>query len=225
MNLARTFQVNAAWEVSKLRRSQRLWLLLIPPIAGPIGTAVSDLYLKIPSQGTALILGLLVTGGLASLILLDLTALSVGEELTLRAHLTFFPLPQSRSAALSGRLAIVLGATLGVYAVGAATTWVLTETLVPQSAGLTPIFPPSHLAFALLALLLFLCGVTAAATIFTRESAQGLVAGALAGVLVAGGTGYLVNRAELTWAFPLILALAGVASLAWAVHQYPRLES
>ena len=221
----RSLRANAAWEFVKWRRSQRLWLFLVPPVAGPIGTAVSDLYLKIPSQSTALILGLLITGGLAALILLDLTALCVGEELTIRAHPTFFALPQNRSAMLAGRLGVVLGSALGVYAVGALATWALTVSLVTVTAGPTPLFPPSHLAYSLSALLVFLCGVTAAASVVSRGAAQGLVAGILAGVLVAGGAGYMISRAELTWLFPLGLGLAGVAALGWSLYQYPRLES
>ena len=32
------FVNNARWEVTRLRRSRRIWLLLIPVVAGPIGS-------------------------------------------------------------------------------------------------------------------------------------------------------------------------------------------
>ncbi|MCI4322486.1 MAG: hypothetical protein L3K03_00430 [Thermoplasmata archaeon] len=221
-----TLAINARWEVTRLRRSQRLWLLLIPPVAGPVGSAIADLYLKIPSQGTALILGLLVTGGLGALIMLDLTALAVGEDLTLRAHLTAFPLPQDRTALLGGRVAVVWGGTLGAYAIGAAGVWVLGGALVTTQPGaVTPLFPPSHLLLALPALLIFLGGVTAAAAVITRAAAQALVAGILAGVLAAGAASYFVFEHQLSAVFPVGLAGIGIVGLGFALYRYPQLEA
>ncbi|MCI4328760.1 MAG: hypothetical protein L3J86_04165, partial [Thermoplasmata archaeon] len=118
--LVDTLATNARWEWTRLRRSRRSALLLIPPIAGPVGSAISDVYLRIPSLATALILGLLIEGGLAALVVLDLTALSVGEDLARRAHLLTFPLPQDRRAMLVGRLLVVLGGSLAAFGVGAA---------------------------------------------------------------------------------------------------------
>jgi hypothetical protein len=223
---AATFAINARWELTRLRRSQRIWLLLIPPVAGPVGSAIADLYLKIPSQATALILGLLVTGGLGALIILDLTALAVGEDLTLRAHLTTFPLPQDRGALLGGRLAVVLGSSLGAYALGAAGVWILGGALVTTQPGAAaPLFPPAHLLLALPALLIFLSGVTAAAAVITRTAAQALVAGILAGVLAAGAASYFVFEHQLTALFPAVLAIVGLVGFAIALVQYPTLEA
>jgi len=218
-----TFTLNARWELTRLRRSQRLWLLLIPPVAGPVGSAISDLYLHVPSRATAQILGLLIAGGLAGLILLDLVALAVGEDLTLRAHVTFFALPQGRRALLTGRLSVVLAGAMGAYALAALGVWYVSGALVPADDLVRPIFDPGHLAIAIPAFLLFLAGVTAAGAVFTRTSAQGLVAGVLAGVVVAGGTGYLLDLHELTGLFPVVLAAAGAGAIGWTIAEYPKL--
>jgi hypothetical protein len=219
----RTAVLNAQWELTRWRRSQRGWLLLIPPVAGPVGSTIADLYLHVPSQATAQILGLLIAGGLAGLILLDLVPLSVGEDLALRAHVTFFSLPQSRRALLSGRLGLVLAATMASYGLSAAGVWFASTSLVAPDLTLMPILDPFHLALAIPAFLLFLAGVTAAGAVFTRTSSQGLVAGVLAGVVIAGVTGYLLALDELTALFPILLGLAGVGALGWALWQYPTL--
>lgn len=219
--------INARWEVTRLRRSRRLWLLLIPPVAGPIGSAVADLYLRIPSAATAEILGLLVTAGLSALILLDLTALTVGEDLSYRAHLLFFPLPQGRAAALGGRLLVSVGGGVAAYAVGAAAVWALGGSLVaappPGTPGRTALFLPGHLLLAIPALLIFLAGVTAVAAWYTRRSSEAIVAGVLAGVVAAGGAAYLLAQGELTALFPELLMLVGLAAIAWTLANFPRL--
>jgi hypothetical protein len=186
---------------------------------------VADVYLKIPSQGTALVLGLLITGGLAGLVLLDLVALAVGEDLALRAHLTFFTLPQGRPAMLGGRLFVAFGGPLVAFGLGAGAVWALGGALVTAQPGALPIFDPSHLALAIVAFLVFLGGVTSAAAVFSRTSSQGLVAGVLAGVVVAGLTGYLLVAHELTEIFPVGLTAAGFAAVAWTLYQYSSLES
>ena len=218
--LGRILALNARWELTRWRRSQRGWLLLVPPIAAPIGSIVADLYLRVPSQATAQVLGLLIAGGLAGLILLDLVALAVGEDLGLRAHVTFFALPQDRRALLTGRLALVLVGTLAAYGIAAIGVWYGAEAIVAADPRTVPILDPFHLALAVPAFLLFLAGVTAAGAVFTKTSAQGLVAGVLAGVVVAGGSGYLLALHELSIVFPLLLLVAGVGALAWSVWQY-----
>ena len=127
---ASTIALNARWEWTCLRRSQRVFLFLIPPIAGPVGSAIADVYLKVPSVATALILGLLIEAGLTALVILDLTALAVGEELSRRAHLVSFALPQGRGRMLIGRLSVALGGSLAVFAAGAAGVWALGGLLV-----------------------------------------------------------------------------------------------
>ena len=221
----RTFRLNAEWELTRWRRSQRGWLLVIPPIAGPIGSAIADVYLRIPSQATAQILGLLIVGGLAGLILLDLVALAVGEDLTLRAHVTFFALPQSRLALIAGRLAVVLAGILAGYALAAAEVWYVSAALVAPDPYLVPIFSPWHLALSVFGFLVFLAGITAAGAVYTRASSQGLVAGVLAGVVVAGGTGYLLALHELTLLFPVGLAVVGAGALVWSVIRDPTLAA
>jgi hypothetical protein len=224
----RTLGINAGWEVTRLRRSRRIWLLAIPPVAGPVGSAVADLYLKIPSTGTAIILGLLVTAGLAALILLDLAGLAVGEDLTHRSHLLFFPLPQGRGTALAGRLLVAVGGPVGAYLIGAAAIWALGGALVQAPAPGTfvraPLFDPGHLLVALPGLLIFLAGVTAVAAWFTRRSSEAIVAGVLAGVVAAGGAAYLLAQGELTTLFPALLLVAGLGALAWTVASFPRLS-
>ena len=221
-----TLSNNAAWEVTRLRRSRRIWLLLIPVVAGPIGSAIADLYLRVPSAGTAQVLGLLITAGLASLVVLDLTALSVGEDLALRTHYLTFALPQSRVGALAARLGVVVGGTLAVYGVGAVGVMVFADALISSSpTAAAPILAPAHLALGILGLLVFLGGVTAAAGVVTRSASQALVAGILAGVVAAGVGSLFLLEGRLTTLFPELLALAGLAGFGWSLIQYGRLEA
>jgi hypothetical protein len=219
-----TLRVNARWEVTRLRRSRRIWLMIIPAIAGPIGSALADLYLRIPTAATAEILGCLVTAGLAGLILLDLTALATGEDLQRRSQLFYFALPQPRSPMLVGRLVVVVGGCLAAYGVGAFAIFALGGALTAPIAGARPpLFIPTHLALAVPGLLVFLAGVVAAAALVTRSASEAIVAGILAGVVVAGGIGYLVSQGTIAAWFPGGLAVAGLAALGWAVYEYPTL--
>ncbi|MGA8092048.1 MAG: hypothetical protein WB984_06090 [Thermoplasmata archaeon] len=216
---------NARWEVTRLRRSRRIWLLLIPVIAGPIGSGIADLYLRVPSSGTADVLGLLITAGLASLVVLDLTALAVGEDLALRTHYLTFTLPQSRVGALAGRLGVVVGGTLVVYGAGAlGVEWLATTLVSTSSTAPAPILIPAHLALGMLGLLMFLGGVTSAAGVVTRSASQALVAGILAGVVAAGVGSMFLVEGRLTTLFPEVLAAAGLIGFAWCLLQYGRLE-
>jgi len=219
------FVNNARWEVTRLRRSRRIWLLLIPVVAGPIGSGIADLYLRVPSSGTAEVLGLLITAGLAALVVLDLTALAVGEDLALRTHFLTFALPQRRVSALAGRLGVVMAGTLAVYGVGAFGVVGLACALVSTSSTApTPILVPAHLAVGVLGLLVFLGGVTAAAGIVTRSASQALVAGILAGVVAAGIGSMFLIEGRLTALFPEALAAAGLVGFAWCLAQYGRIE-
>jgi ABC-type transport system involved in multi-copper enzyme maturation permease subunit len=221
-----TWANNLRWESTRLARSRRVWLLVIPVIAGPVGSALADEYLRISSTATAQVLGFLVTAGLASLVVLDLTALAVGEELAQRTHLLTFSLPQGRAGALGGRLLLVVGSTLGAYAVGAAGAAGIASLLVSTSPGApAPILVPLHLYLGSFGLLLFLAGVAAAASAMTRSASQGIVAGVLAGVVAAGGGSLLLLDHQLTYFFPLLLGAAGVGALGWAVGQYTVLEA
>jgi hypothetical protein len=217
---------NARWEVTRLRRSRRIWLLLIPAVAGPIGSAVSDLYLRVPSPETAAVLGLFVTAGLAALVTLDLTALAVGEDLALRTQYLTFALPQNRGSALAGRLLVVIGGSGLGYAVGAVGVLELAPALVATNPlAAAPILGPGHLAVGLFGLLLFLAGVTAAAGVVTRSASQALVAGVLAGVVAAGVGSLFLLEGRLTASFPVVLSLVGIAALAFCVAQYTRMDS
>jgi hypothetical protein len=216
---------NVRYELLRLRRSQRIFLWLIPPIAGPIGSAVSDLYLKLPSPGQAEVLGLLVEAGLTALILIDLVALAAGEELARRAHLVAFALPQSRPALLAARLLPAIGGTLAGYLVGASAILLLAPALVTSTPGAAaPLFAPASLAIGLLGLLLLLAGVAAVTAVQTRSASEPIVAAILAGVVTAGGGGYLVAMGEMHWEFPLVLGVAGVAAVALAAVRYGQLE-
>jgi ABC-type transport system involved in multi-copper enzyme maturation permease subunit len=216
---------NAQWELTRLRRSRRIWLLLIPVVAGPVGSAIADLYLQVPTPGTAQVLGLLILAGLSALVVLDLTALAVGEDLALRTQYLTFALPQSRSAALGGRLLVVIGGTVGMYCLGALGVLLLASQLVSASPlAAAPILPPVHLAFGLVGLLLFLGGVTAAAGVVTRSASQALVAGILAGVVAAGlGSLFLIDG-QLTTGFPVALGVVGVAGLGLCLVQYSQID-
>lgn len=223
---ARTIATNARWELTRLRRSQRIWLFLIPVVAGPAGSSIADVYLRVPSVGTAEVLGLLVTAGLGALVVLDLTALAVGEELALRTHFLTFVLPQGRGSALTGRLLVIVAGSLGSYAVGAAVAWGLAPLWVTtQPDAATPIFVASHLFLSLLAFLLFLGGSAGAAAAVTRSSAQGLVAGVLAGVVAAGGAAFLLVEHQLSYTFPSLLAVGGLIGLVVAVARYRDLDA
>ncbi|MCI4327283.1 MAG: hypothetical protein L3K16_06590 [Thermoplasmata archaeon] len=217
---------NARWELTRLRRSRRVWLLLIPVVAGPAGSAIADLYLRVPSAGTAEILGLLITAGLAALVILDLTALAVGEDLALRTHYLTFALPQSRSAALVGRLLVVVGGSLVAFGFGAVAVIALAQLLVgPGTDSVAPLFVPAHLAMGLLGLLLFLGGITAAAAVVTRSAAQALVAGVLAGVAAVGAGSWFLLQRQLTATFPEILGVVGGAGFVWCLIEYARIEA
>jgi ABC-type transport system involved in multi-copper enzyme maturation permease subunit len=222
---ARTAIDNAAWEVTRLRRSRRIWLLIIPVVAGPVGSLAADLYLHVPSVATAQVLGLLITGGLSALVLLDLTALAVGEDLALRTQLLTFALPQGRSSALAGRLLIVTGGTLGSYALGGGAAALVAAELVRTTSSTAPILSPVHLYLGLFGLLMFLGGVVAAAALVTRSASQALVAGVLAGVLAAGIASSFLLQHQLGAAFPVALAGIGVAAWGWAVVEYGRIDS
>jgi len=201
-------------------------LLLIPVVAGPVGSAISDLYLKVPSVATAEILGLLITAGLSALVVLDLTALAVGEDLALRTHLLTFTLPQGRSPALAARLGVVTLGALGTYALGAGAAWWMAGELVRTQAGAAlPVLVPWHLFLGLFGLLCFLGGVVAAAGVVTRSAAQALVAGVLAGVVAAGVASSLLLQHQLTAVFPVVLLLVGLGGYGWAVTEYGRVDS
>ena len=220
------FLTNARWEVTRLLRSQRIWLLAIPVVAGPIGSAIADLYLRVASPSIADVLGFLITGGLSALVVLDLTALAVGEDLALRTHYLTFALPQSRTSSLAGRLTVVVGGTLAVYGIGALGVATLADALVPTSAtASTPILMPAHLALGMVGLLVFLGGVTAAAALVTRSSSQALVAGVLAGVVAAGVGSLFLLQGRLTALFPEVLAVVGLAGFGWCLAEYARVES
>lgn len=119
---------NARWEARRLLRSQRVFLLLIPPVAGPVGSALALLYFHVSSHPIALMLGLFVLGGLGALVTVDLCALTLGEELAVRAHLALFPLPQHRHEILLGRVAVVLLAVWGVSLAWAVHTYSTLES-------------------------------------------------------------------------------------------------
>ncbi len=217
---------NVTWEGTRLRRSRRAWLLLIPLAAGPIGSAIADLYLRVPSVATAQVLGLLITAGLSSLVVLDLTALAVGEDLALRAHLLTFALPEPRRSGLAGRLLVAAGGPVAGFAAGGGLVMALAPRLVmmsPNSAG--PILVPLHLYLGLFGVLVLLAGVTASAAVVTRSAAQALVAGVLAGVTCAGVGSWLLLDRALTVVFPIALAAVGGALTVWAVVRYGSLES
>jgi len=217
---------NAHWEVTRLRRSRRIWLFLIPIVAGPTGSAIADLYLGVNSAGTAEVLGLLILAGLSSLVVLDLTALAVGEDLALRTHYLTFALPQSRGAALAGRLAVVVTGGLASYGMGAVGVAGLANALITTSSTApAPILMPAHLALGIVGLLIFLGGVTAAAGIVTRSASQALVAGVLAGVVSAGIGSMLLVEGQLTPLFPGVLAAVGLMGFVWCLLQYGWIES
>lgn len=221
-----SFVANARWEILRLFRSQRIFLWLIPPVAGPIGSGIAFLYLRVPSNAVALILGLFVTGGLAGLVMLDLAALSLGEELSRRAHLVAWVLPQRRGPMLSGRLAVVFGGSLGAFAVGAALLWPVADALVPATAGpaLIPL-APTHLFLGLLSLLFFLGSVTFTASTITRSASEALVVGVLGSVVTVAVAGFLLVQHDLTALFPVALSVVAAVLLGASAVRVSKMES
>lgn len=216
----------AAWEWRRWVRSQRVYLLLIPAVAGPLGTLSALEVLKVTSPGIGQTLGLAIVGGLGALVVLDLSALSVGEELSRRANLILFVLPQGRGAPLAGRVLLLLGAALASVGIGAVAVLAMAPAIVPATVGAAPApFNVLHLLLGLVALLAFLGGVTLAASVITRSAASALVAGILAAVVTAAGAAYLAFQHTLTFDFPIGLALGALIAYAWAFDEYVRLES
>lgn len=221
------------WELLRLQRSRRIFLLVIPPIAGPIGSALAFLYFghtspngAVLTHPTALVLGLIVTGGLSGMVLIDLAALSAGEELSRRANLTFFALPQERWEVLGGRLAVDFALSLGAFLLGAAATWEIAGVIVPaHPTDPYGLFDPFHLLVALVALLAFLGAIGVAASIFTRSASEAIVAAVLAGVTTAGVAAYLVFEHQVSMAFPAALALAAAVCLGWSFYQYELVDA
>ena len=221
-----SLRANLRWEALRWLRSQRLFLLTIPVVAGPIGSALAFLYFHVPDRSTALILGIFVTGGLSAIVVLDLASLMVGEDLSRRANLFHFTLPEPRWTILGGRLVLVLGAGLGAYAAGAAVVWGLASLLVPSPSGAPPpLLDPMHLAEGVAALLLLLGAATVTASILTRSASEALVAGVLSAVVVAAATGYLLLQGQLTMVLPLVLLLSALIAVGWSLVAYGRLES
>lgn len=224
---------NARWEVLRWVRSRRIFLLVIPLIAGPIGSALAFLYFRhvqangtVLTNGTALLLGLFVTGGLSAMVTLDLAALSEGEELSRRSHLLSLSLPQSRAEVLGGRLMLVLGSTLAIFALAGALVWPIASLVVPvQPTDPAPLFPPFHLYEGILALLFFLGASTVTASIIARSASEALVAGVLAGVVTASAAGYLAYVHQITMVFPAVLVVVGAVALGWAFTRFEALDT
>jgi hypothetical protein len=222
--IAATIRASARGELRGLLRSRRAALLAIPPVAGPLGSLIADRYLQVPTASLALVLGLLIAGGLAAMVLLDLVALAAGEELARDAHLLFFSLPEPRGAQLAGRLLVAAGAPLLSFGAAAGLVDALSAAgWTGASGGGIALFDPGHLFLGVLALLLLLAGVTSAAAVIGRGPAAGIVAGVLAGVLVAAVVTYMLVMRTLGMYVPATLALAGVVALGAASDRYARL--
>jgi ABC-type transport system involved in multi-copper enzyme maturation permease subunit len=215
---------NIRWEVIRLIRSRRVFLLSIPLVAGPAGSAIAFLYFHVQYEATAMLLGLIVTGGLSTLVMLDLTALTVGEELSRRAHFTFFTLPQERWAMLAGRIVVALGASIAVFALGAGLVSVLASALVPATGG-TITINSAHMVEGIAVMLVFLGAVTLTASIITRSASEALVAGILSAVVTVAVAGYFLLQGTLTMLFPAVLGAAAVAAFVWSFVSYSALES
>jgi ABC-type transport system involved in multi-copper enzyme maturation permease subunit len=217
---------NARFEVRRLVRSQRIFLLTIPPVAAPIGSAIAFVYFHVPLVGTARMLGLFIAAGLGGMISIDLSALTVGEELSRKVELTTFTLPQGRRAVLAGRLLVVLGSTLGVFLVGGLAVWELAGLLVTDQPGAVPtLIDPLHLFEAMFPLLLFLGAITVCASVITKSASQALVAGVLGGVVTAGAAGYFLLEHEISMGFPAALGIAAVIAIVVTFYLFDALDS
>lgn len=218
------FSASVQWEVTRWIRSRRVFLLVIPVVAGPVGSLLAFLYLRVGSSSTAGLLGILVVGALSGLVVLDLAALSIGEELSQRSHGPLLLLPVRRSALYAGRITAVLGGTLGAYGLGALLVLSLAERLVPGN-GVSPIpLDPVHTALGMLALLFFLGAVTFVAALVTGRASEALGLGVLAGFSVSILLVYLLLERALTLAVPAGLALAGAATLLLGLRTYLRMD-
>lgn len=217
---------NVRFELLRLLRSQRVFLLILAPVAGPIGSAIAFVYFHVGLVGTARLLGLFVTGGLGAMVAIDYCALTVGEELYRRAHLTFFTLPQSRATILTGRLLVALGAPLGAFLLGGAEVWVLAGVLVTNQPGFPPtLLDPLHLYEALAVLMVFLGAITLTASIITRSASEAIVAGVLGGVVTVAAAFYFVFEHQISMEFPAALGLLAAVAVGWSLWRYEQLES
>ncbi len=218
------FSASLRWEVTRWVRSRRVFLLTIPVVAGPIGSLFSFLYLKVGSSATAGLLGILVVGALSGLVVLDLSALSIGEELSRRSHGPLLLLPVRRSALYAGRATAVLGGSLSVYGVGALGVLYLADRLVPGSGENALGLNPVHVALGMLALLFLLGAVAFVAALVTGSASEALGLGILAGFSVSVLLVYLLLERALTLAVPAGLALAGAATLLLGLRTYLRMD-
>lgn len=217
---------NVRLELDRLVRSQRIFLLIIAPVAGPIGSAIAFVYFDVGLVSLAQILGLFVTGGLGGMVLIDLCALTVGEDLSRRSHLTILTLPQPRASVLAGRLLVSLGAPLLAFLLGGVEVYYLAGVLVhnvPGTPGLG--IDPLHLLEAMALLLFFLGAIAVAASMVTRNASGPLVVGILGGVVAAAGAFYFLHEGEITMLYPGALGLVGVGALGWSAYQYEALDS
>ena len=224
MHPRRGFSASIRWEVTRWSRSRRIFLLTIPVVAGPAGSLLADLYLKVGSAPTAGLLGVLVVGALSGLIVLDLAALSMGEELSRRSHGPLLLLPVRRSALYAGRVTAVLGGTLGAYGVGALVVLLLAQRLVTGSGGPSIGLDPVHAALGMLAVLFFLGAITFVAALVAGSASEALGVGMLAGFSVSILLVYLLLERALTLAVPAGLALAGAAILVLGLRTYLRMD-
>ncbi len=218
------FSASLRWEVIRWVRSRRVFLLAVPVVAGPVGSLLAFLYLKVPSSDTAGLLGVLVVGALSGLVVLDLCALSIGEELSRRSHGPLLLLPVRRSALYAGRATAVLGATLGAYGIGALEVLELAHLLVPGSGSQVLALEPVHVALGMLAFLFLLGAVAFVAALVTGSASEALGLGVLAGFSVSVLLVYLLLERALTLAVPAGLAVAGAATLLLGLRTYVRMD-
>lgn len=217
---------NVRFELLRLLRSQRLFLLVLAPVAGPIGSAIAFVYFHVGLVGTARELGLFVTGGLGAMVAIDYGALTAGEELSRRAHLMFFTLPQSRGTLLTGRLIVALGLPVAAFLLGGAEVWVLAGALVQNQPGLNPpLLDPGHLFEGMALLLVFLGAISVNASVITRSASEALVVGVLGGVVTAGVALYFVLEHQISMLFPVALGLVAAGAVGWSLYRYESLES
>ena len=216
--------VAISWELRRWQRSRRVYLLAVPLVAGPVGSLVADLYLRVGSRGAATVLGLIIVAALAGLILLDLAALALGEELEKGSLANWSLLPIGRPALYLSRLVTGVGIPL-VSFLGGAGLVVLAADLVPAGTPSPALSIGPFPAVLGLAAALFLLGTIAfIAPLWSGSASGALSVGVIGGFALVTLLAYLWLEHTLSWGVVAALVVAGTVAAGVGYRRFFRSE-